>query len=204
MAVLRRFVIVYGDKGLGVHNAGSLFEWAAKTHKLEVMLGAFPGVPPSRGASIEVFHVSSVPDLVQDISAGNLAYLAYFGHSWDSWLFIGETASRGSNLSSIRSETEAPVTDIPKEKFLPNAQIRLFGCRAGHGPAPIASNLHAYLEVTVYGYAPPGVHYSRRTRRLATVSERSHNRTLTKITLELAPIHGLYRLTEPQDSGGFR
>jgi hypothetical protein len=154
--VARRFVIVYGDQGIGAHNVGSLFVWAATTHKKEVAGNLFPGVPVSGGASIEVFHISSVPDLVSDLSAGDVAYLAYFGHSWDSWLFIGETATAGSNLSSARSATEAPVTDIPKSSFAPNAQIRLFGCRAGFGQASIASQLHSSLGLTVYGYENSG------------------------------------------------
>src|SRR6266852_6225698 len=108
----RSFVIVYGDHGLGVHNAGLLYQWSAATHRKEVTRNAFPGVPLSTGATIQVFHISSVPDLVQDISAGNVAYLAYFGHSWDSRLFIGQEAVAGSNLSSVLSATEAPVTDI--------------------------------------------------------------------------------------------
>lgn len=195
----RRFVIVYGDAGLGVHNAGSLFQWAAKTHKLEVMRGTFPGVPPSGGAGIEVFHISSVPDLIQDISDGNVAYLAYFGHSWDSWLFIGETASPGSNLSSVRSETEVPVTDIPKEKFLPNAQIRLFGCRAGHGPASIAAKLHAYLDVTVYGYENSGGSLFTQDRVLGhgrrAVTQKDINKIDFKTGVDtwLVPINGTPR-----------
>jgi len=92
---------------------------------------------------------------------GPVEYLAYFGHSWSSpgvgsWLFIGETASAGSNLSAVRSDTEAPVTDIPKNKFVPGAQIRLFGCRAGYGPASIAAELHNDLGVTVFAYENSG------------------------------------------------
>lgn len=152
----RRFVVVYGDQGLGPHNAGLLFQWAATTHKAEVQRNAFPGVPASRGASIELYHISSVPDLVTDITAGDVAYLAYFGHSWDSTLFIGQSPTAGSNLSAFRSATSAPVTDIPKSKFLSDAQIRLFGCRAGYGVAPIASQLQSQLGVAVYAYENSG------------------------------------------------
>ena len=156
-----RFIIVYGDKGLGAHNAGRLFEWSAATHKSEVESHQFPGGPASRTTSVEVAHISSVPDLVNDITQGPVEYLAYFGHSWSSpgvgsWLFIGETASAGSNLSAVRSDTEAPVTDIPKNKFVPGAQIRLFGCRAGYGPASIAAELHNDLGVTVFAYENSG------------------------------------------------
>lgn len=156
----RRFVIVYGDQGKDVHNAGQLFEWSAKTHQKEVIHHQFPGVPPLSGAGPEIYHVASVPDLVGDLKAGYVFYLAYFGHSWSnevaSALFIGQDATPGSNLSAQRSDTNAPVTDIPKSSFLSDAQIRLFGCRGGYGNASIASQLHEYVGVTVYAYENSG------------------------------------------------
>lgn len=152
----RRFVIVYGDQGEGVHNAGLLFQWAATTHRKEVMRDAFPGVPPSGGATVEVFHVRSVPDLVRAMSTGNIAYLAYFGHSWDSYLFIGQAATAGSNLGPTPAPTVAPVTDLPVGKFAKNAQIRLFGCRSGYGARSIAGQLHNYLGIAVFGYENSG------------------------------------------------
>lgn len=193
----RRFVIVYGDRGLGRHNAGSLFQWAATTHKTEVMRHAFPGVPAPGSAHIEMFHISSVPDLVKDISAGNVGYLAYFGHSWDRWLFIGETATAGSNLSAVRSPTEAPVTDIPKGKFLPDAQIRLFGCRTGFGTASIASQLHSYLGLTVFAYQNSGGSLFTQDPTLGhgrrAVTQNDINRTKFKVGAHtwLVPINGV-------------
>jgi hypothetical protein len=105
--------------GLDVHNAGSLFQWAAATHSTEVRHHAFPGTAALGAAHIEVFHISSVPDLVEDISAGNVAYLAYFGHSWDSWLFIGQSPTTGSNLSasSIRSQPNPQSPIFLKTRF---------------------------------------------------------------------------------------
>lgn len=154
---MAKYVIVYGDKGLGVHNAGSLFEWAASTHKKEIMQNKFPGVPMlPNNAAVEMFHISSVPDLINDIASGEISYLAYFGHSWDSYLFIGENPTEGSNLGAVSAQTVAPVTDIPKDKFLKNSQIRLFGCRAGFGPAPIALQLHNHLGVEVFAYENTG------------------------------------------------
>jgi len=132
-----RFVVIYGDPGLGVHNAGQLFEMSAKTHEREIRARTFPGVPELSGSNVELYHVSSVPELVADIDAGNVAYLAYFGHSW-AWddvyftifrwrifrtsegtgkLYIGERAVPGSNLGETRNATTAAVADLPQGKF---------------------------------------------------------------------------------------
>jgi len=132
-----RFVVIYGDPGLGVHNAGQLFEMSAKTHEREIRARTFPGVPELSGSNVELYHVSSVPELVADIDAGNVAYLAYFGHSW-AWdeeyftirglrifrtfagtgkLYINERPVPGGNLGETRTAKDAAVADLPQGKF---------------------------------------------------------------------------------------
>src|SRR5215470_939574 len=132
-----RFVVIYGDPGLGVHNAGQLFEMSAKTHEREIRARTFPGVPELSGSNVELYHISSVPELVADIDAGNIAYLAYFGHSW-AWdeeyftirglrifrtfagtgkLYINERPVPGGNLGETRTAKDAAVADLPQGKF---------------------------------------------------------------------------------------
>jgi len=128
---------MYGDAGLGTHNSGQLFRMSAETHIREIRAHSFPDVPALSGSNTELYHISSVPELVADIDAGNVAYLAYFGHSWTtddqyftilgrrifristgaSYLFIGERAVPGSNLGGTRNPTTAAVADLPQGKF---------------------------------------------------------------------------------------
>jgi hypothetical protein len=132
-----RFVVIHGDAGLGAHNSGQLFRISAETHVREIRAHSFPDVPELSGSNTELYHISSVPELVADIDAGNVAYLAYFGHSWAAdaeyftilgyrifrisagWgrLYIGERAVPGSNLGETRTATTAAVADLPQGKF---------------------------------------------------------------------------------------
>jgi hypothetical protein len=160
----RNFVIVYGDPGTGTHNAGRLFELAANTHAQEIKKGSFPGNIPLFKKDVDVMtvqHISTVMELVSAVNVGNIVYLAYFGHSWgldnaSGVMYIGETASPGSNLTITGGANNRPSTDIPAAKFRTDAQVRLFGCRGRFGSDPIARQLADQLRITVYGYSNSG------------------------------------------------
>jgi hypothetical protein len=152
----RLFLLVYGDPGNGVHNLGQLPEWAAKTHEKEVTNGTFEGVPGLSGATLKVSHVSTVSDLVKAINTGKTAYLAYFGHSWTQALYIGGANARDTNLSNSGGLNDTKVWTLPKSSFSDDAQIRLFGCAAGHGANPIAEQIAMHTGVVTYAYESPG------------------------------------------------
>ncbi|MCK5232515.1 MAG: hypothetical protein KAR13_19735 [Desulfobulbaceae bacterium] len=108
-----------------------------------------------------ITHISTVAGMVSAVSVGNVVYLAYFGHSGPTRggpgaLFIGETASPGSNLTIRGNTNDRPATDIPANKFRTDAQVRLFGCRGGYGTDPIAQQMADQLRIPVYGYTNSG------------------------------------------------
>jgi peptidoglycan hydrolase-like protein with peptidoglycan-binding domain len=152
----RLCLIAYGDPGNGTHNLGQLPEWAAKTHEKEVTNGAFAGVPSLSGATLRVVHVSTVSDLVKAINTGKVAYLAYFGHSWTQALYIGGANAPDTNLSNSGGLNDTKVWALPKSSFSDDAQIRLFGCAAGHGENPIAAQIAKHTGVVTYAYESPG------------------------------------------------
>jgi len=143
-----RFIIVVGDPGLEEHNLGYLLELAAATHEKELQANSFPQVPSSSGAAIKRVRCSSISAMNDALEPGNVAYLAYFGHSWEQALYVGERHVPDANLCF--------GDDLHKEKFAPHAQIRLFGCKAGRGANSIAEQLHKALNVVVYAYENPG------------------------------------------------
>jgi len=143
-----RFIIIVGDPGLEGHNLGNLLELAAVTHEKELRANAFAGIPSSNGALIKRVRCSSISAINDALEPGNIAYLAYFGHSWEQALYVGERHVPEANLCF--------GDDLHKGKFAVNAQIRLFGCKAGRGANSIAEQLHQALNVVVYAYSNPG------------------------------------------------
>jgi len=158
----RNFVIVFGDAGQGDHNAGRMFEIAARTHEREVRSNTFPGVPRFNSTDgLVVTHISDVLGLIAQLRVANVVYLAYFGHSGPTRggpgaLFIGETAAAGSNLTIRGNSQGAPATDIPATLFRSDGQVRLFGCRGGFGTDPIARQMADQLRIPVYAYTDSG------------------------------------------------
>jgi len=151
------FIITYGDKGTGVHNAGELFKMSAETHEREVKTRLFPKVPSFQaGDAISTHHISTVSELTKLLEVGNVTYLAYFGHSWDGALYIGEANAPDTNLGNAGGANDTSVAKLAKEKFGPGAQIRLFGCRAGFGGNPIAAQIRQHLGVKVFAYSNSG------------------------------------------------
>jgi RHS repeat-associated protein len=71
-------------------------------------------------------------------------------------LWIGSGTGRGANLTSRGHASDRPVTDLDRGKFTSDAQIRLFGCRAGLGHPPIAQQLADHLHLDVYAYTSRG------------------------------------------------
>jgi RHS repeat-associated protein len=71
-------------------------------------------------------------------------------------LWIGSGTGRGANLTSRGEASDRPVTDLDATKFTSDAQIRLFGCRAGLGHPPIAQQLADHLGRDVYAYTSSG------------------------------------------------
>jgi hypothetical protein len=83
LALLRVVIAFQTRKFL---NAGDLFQMAASTHVEEVRTRTFPGVPQFSAncpLTDPALHISTVSDLSTAISTGNIAHLAYFGHSWN-------------------------------------------------------------------------------------------------------------------------
>ena len=163
-AASRNFVIVYGEPGHGGHNAGRMFEIAAHTHEREVRANAFPGVPHFGSSDhLTVAAVSNVPGLISQLGVANVVYFAYFGHSGPTnggsgpgALFIGSLATSGSNLSIRGEPQDSPSTDIPAPLFRSDGQVRIFGCRGGYGPDPIAQQMKDQLRIPVYAYTNSG------------------------------------------------
>jgi hypothetical protein len=71
-------------------------------------------------------------------------------------LFIAQGSVPKGNLTSRGLLNDAPATDIPKKSFLPEAQVRLFGCRGGWAPNPIAKQIKDHLGVPVFAFANTG------------------------------------------------
>jgi len=165
-------VVVYGEPGAGDHSAGRLFELAARTHAREIEANSYPGVPRFRPGidHVTVVPISTVAGMVQAVNVGNVAYLAYFGHAGvapgrgetrdvlpqdrtgPGALWIASGSPRGGNLTSRGSAADRPATDLPRAKFTSDAQIRLFGCRAGLGHPPVAQQIANALRLTVVAY----------------------------------------------------
>ena len=159
----RRFIVVYGEPGEGGHSGGRLTELAASTHVREIEANAYPGVPHFERDVDEarLVAVNSVATMVRAVQVGNVAYYAYFGHAGitpgpgqdhnnprdplqrtgQGALYPGEGATPGANLTSRGHATDRPATDFPRAKFARDAQVRLFGCRAGLGHPPLPSSL---------------------------------------------------------------
>ena len=128
-AAKKNFVIVFGDKGAGPHNAGRLFDLAARTHEKEVRLNAFPGIPVFTAATdtLTVAHVSTVSDLVAQVGVGNIVYRAFWPQSADAGpglLYIGDASAPDTNLSNRGDANSTPATNIPADKFRTDAQAR--------------------------------------------------------------------------------
>jgi len=157
---MRNFIIVYGDKGTGEHNAGGLFEMSAKTHEREVKTRAFPNVPSFQaGDVINTYHISTVSELIKLLEVGDVIYLAYFGHSWNGGvgaLYVGEADAPDTNLGNAGGANDTSVTKLPKDKFRRDAQIRLFGCRGAFGTDSIAAQIAAHLGIKIYAYNNSG------------------------------------------------
>lgn len=71
-------------------------------------------------------------------------------------LYIAQDSVAKGNLTNRGGDGDAPATDLPKSVFLPDAQVRLFGCRGGWGPGPIAQQIKNHLEIPVFAYANSG------------------------------------------------
>jgi len=150
------FIIVVGDPGLaGEHFVGSFFQLSGATHQKEVNSSSFRGVPSPGGATVNVVRCSSVTDFVKAVSVGNVAYLAYFGHSEEDALFIGQRHAPDTNLSNRGGSEDTPISKIPKTAFIADAQIRLFGCKAGFGSNSIAEQIAKELGIEVFAYDNP-------------------------------------------------
>jgi hypothetical protein len=169
-------VVVYGEPGAGEHSSGRLFELAAQTHAREIQANRYPGVPHFRPGidDVRVVAVRSVGDIAAAVSGGEVAYLAYFGHAGvapgsgetrdtpvvdrtgPGALWIGNGSGRGANLTSRGGASDRPATDLPRRSFTSDAQIRLFGCRAGLGHPPVAQQIANALRATVFAYRSSG------------------------------------------------
>jgi hypothetical protein len=103
---------------------------------------------------------------VTQLSAGNVVYLAYFGHSWAEdgsagALFIGQDHAADTNLTEgqdppgqIQTCTSPAV--LPKASFRTNAVIRLFGCRGAFGTNSVAQQIANKLSLPVFGFDNSG------------------------------------------------
>jgi hypothetical protein len=205
---VKNFVIVYGDAGQGTHNAGDLFQMAAKTHVNEVRTRTFPNTPQlTTNATISdpAIHISTVSDLTSAISIGNIAYLAYFGHSWNPGsgaLYIGGANAPDTNLSNGGGVNDTPVSSLSKGLFRRDAQIRLFGCQGGFGSDSIAQQLATELQVKVFAYANSGGSLFTHDRdlgqgkRAVTRADISFNKFVKTKPTWLIPINGRALFTE--------
>jgi hypothetical protein len=157
----RNFIIVYGDPGQDSHDLGRMPELAARTHEREVKANAFPGVPRFTSADrMTVAHISTVADLKAKL-VGNISYLAYFGHSWNTdtgsgALFIGDASAPDTNLSNAPGANNTAASTLPANKFRSDGQVRLFGCRGGYGSNSIGEQMASQLRIPVYAYDNPG------------------------------------------------
>jgi RHS repeat-associated protein len=175
----RLFVVTYGEPGSGGpggHSTGTNSKLAAETHRREIESNEFPSLPNFRKGidQVRVVDIHNVKDLVSAVAPGNVAYLAYFGHAGvpasagedertprekrraAGALFIASEAVKGGNLSSNEGKNNAPATVLDPAKFTSDAQVRLFGCRAGLGNPPVAQQLADHLEIDVYAYTSQG------------------------------------------------
>ena len=172
----RLFIVTYGEPGSGSHNTGENARLAAETHGREIEAGTFPDVPSFRRGidEVRVVDIHNVRDLARAIEPGNVAYLAYFGHAGvargpeqaagtpvpertgSGALWIASGSGRGANLTSRGTRSDRPVTDLDRTKFTRDAQVRLFGCRAGLGHPSIAQQLADHLRIDVYAYTSSG------------------------------------------------
>lgn len=172
----RHFIVSYGEPGAEEHSSGRLSELAARTHAREIQANRYPGAPTFRPGidDVRVVGIHTVAGLAAAVRAGNVAYLAYFGHAGvapgrgesrstpvvnrtgPGALWIGSGTYAGANLTSRGSPSDRPATDIPRSSFTSDAQVRIFGCRAGLGRPSAAAQIANALHLPVYAYRSSG------------------------------------------------
>jgi hypothetical protein len=167
--LVRNFLIVHSEPGLGVESVGSFFELAAETHEKELRSNTAPGGRGPAGDeclpsdTIKIARVGCVSKLRDLLATTNdVLYLAYFGHSWErvgdfdrtntGALFLSGADAPDTNLTELPGRNNTSPSTLPKTAFMKNAWIRLFGCKGATGPHPIAEQLARNLGVAVFGF----------------------------------------------------
>ncbi len=119
---LERSLIIVGDPGLGLHNAGRNFERVARTLKKQIE------ADECECNSADIVRASDVPAVNNAIT--NLGTIDgdvfIVGHGTASTLFIGETSAPGTNLDMFS------LLGLSREHSIgPDAGIVLLSCNAG-------------------------------------------------------------------------
>lgn len=144
-------VLVVGDRGLGDHNVGNLFNLSAQT--LADSLSTSPNnlVITNRASTVQDFNSALTTNGQIEGS------VTYFGHAgWGrvsgqpglwNMLFVGETTGENTNLTPFN------VDVLSNGQLGPNTAITLNGCNAGYGgPYSIAKSIANRLRRTVFAY----------------------------------------------------
>lgn len=133
---------------------------SAATHEKELRSKLFLNVPAfETGDAVKIVEVSRGAAFIEALSIGNIAYLAYFGHSWNDGvgaLYLHGADAPDTNLSNAGGVNDTAITKIPKENFRADAQIRLFGCQGAFGTNSAAEQFANHLKLKVYGYSNSG------------------------------------------------
>jgi RHS repeat-associated protein len=119
---LDRSLIIVGDPGLGIHNAGRNFDRVAQTLKNQIESDDCEcnSADVIRASNVEAFNnaITNGPTIDGDVF--------FIGHSTSNALFIGETSARGTNLDVFSA------LGLSREHRLgPDAGLVLLSCNAG-------------------------------------------------------------------------
>lgn len=151
-AIKKTALLIHADPG--VH--GGVFHMAAETHKRELQTEAFWKTPVDASTEVKVEKATTVSAFNAFLRGKSIVYVAYFGHSGPNALYFGMGSNPDTNLSDDGGDYDTPVSSIPKSAFAANAQVRLFGCKAGLGNNSVAQRIASHINKSVWAYSNSG------------------------------------------------
>jgi hypothetical protein len=145
------YVSLVGDRGLGGHNVGRLFDLAASTRASALT---------ASGDTVFTHRVSSVQDFNTGLTThGPITGSAFFfGHAMQGNNFTVSLLAAGEGQGADTNITEFNVNQISGAQMGPNASLFIYGCHAGLRPQnrpagkSIAQALADQLNRAVYAW----------------------------------------------------
>jgi RHS repeat-associated protein len=139
-------LIIVGDPGLGIHNAGRNLDRVAETKRKEL---------EAQGYTVIVQRASGFNDFANALTNnGTLDGVEYVGHASNIALYVGEQPGPATNVD------HSNIPELSNANLSPNAYIKLNGCNASAGGSlSIAQWLANRLGRSVAAFSGPS-HFS--------------------------------------------